>query len=894
MRPVILLLFAATAVHALEATASEGDLIFARSVYPMLKAKCLACHGEDPKKIKGGLRLDSREALLIGGDNGPSLVPGVPQRSPLFVAVTWSDPDLEMPPKENDRLDAKQIATLRRWIELGAPWVDHERRQSLAATAAAASGRVVLTSVGGQSSDWAARGYKPEDLWSFRPLMPVDIPATVAGRPVHGIDHLIDRRLAEREITALGAADRRTLIRRATYDLTGLPPTPEEVAAFLADERTDAWERLIERLLASPHYGEHWGTQWLDVVRYADSSGFANDYPRPHAWRYRDYVIRAFNDDKPYDRFIREQIAGDELSDDPEHLIATGFLRSGPWEHTSMSVAAVTRQLFLDDVTNSVGLTFLGHELRCAQCHDHKFDPIPTRDYYRIQAAFAPVQFAERPAAWLAHENTTDLATGRERLDRLIAKSGKVRGLETLPKTEWPVAEFDPDAAKRGQRRVNKKREEYLRFFRAAYEPYAHTVYTGPERTLGSADARWQVPAAAKRDGALPSVRILPGGSLEAAADVVTPGALAVVAALRAVDDPVAAVDLPQSRDGRRLALAEWMVSAQNPLTARVMVNRIWQGHFARGLAGNPNNFGAMGAKPTHPELLDWLAARFISSGWSIKSMHRLIMTSAAYRRSSAGLPADQAAKDTDGSSYARFLPRRMTAEEVRDSLLAVSGELNRTMGGVPARPELNLEVALQPRQVMGGVAMAYEPDPTPAQRHRRTIYTERIRTLRDPLLEVFNQPNLDISSERRDASTIAPQAFSLFNSEQVFDRAVALAVRLTAASAEPAEQVRAAFRLLYGRDAQDGELERCLHHLDQRTAAHQQMTITPPVRPTRVVRTMIDEETGVEFYWVEDLTIYRDRFVPDRHVSEVPPTTRALADLCLVLINSNEFLFLY
>jgi hypothetical protein len=400
----------------------------------MLQAKCIACHGEDPKKIKGKLWLDTREAMLKGGENGSVLVPGNAEKSPLFVAVTWSDPDLEMPPKENDRLNSQQIAALKRWIELGAPWVGEQRRTELMISTPSDANRVQLIQVGGQSSDWAARGYQAEDLWSFQPLRTAQIPETKTGKPAHAVDAFINQGLKKSAINPLAEADRLTLIRRATFDLTGLPPTPEDIDAFTMDTRPDAWERLIERLLASPRYGEKWASHWLDVVRYADSSGFANDYPRPHAWRYRDYVVRAFNSDKPYDQFVREQLAGDEIDAyNPELVIATGYLRTGPWEHTAMSVAAVTRQLFLDDVTNSVGLTFLGHELRCAQCHDHKFDPIPTRDYYRIQSAFAPVQFADRDAAWLPEENKNGFVEQHERLKNMQSKAGNVRSIKTLP-----------------------------------------------------------------------------------------------------------------------------------------------------------------------------------------------------------------------------------------------------------------------------------------------------------------------------------------------------------------------------------------------------------------------------------------------------------------------------
>ena len=360
--------------------------------------------------------------MLAGGESGaPALVPGNPEQSPLWIAVRWSDPDLEMPPKENDRLNERQIESLRNWIAAGAPWPNADRRALLSLEAWDYGAGVQVPTSGGLTSEWSNRRYRPEDLWAFQPVERPRIPweSLEAGIEGHPIDAFIARKLGEKGLTGAEPADAGTLLRRVTYGLTGLPPTPEDAAEFLTDSRPDAYRQRIEKLLDSPHYGEKWGQHWLDVVRYADSDGYANDYERANAWRYRDYVIRSFNEDKPYDQFLIEQIAGDELDPtDPEMLIAAGFLRMGPWEHTGMSVAAETRQLFLDDVTNSVGETFMSLPLRCASCHDHKFDPIPTRDYYQIQAVFAPVQFASRPAPYTSEENVDQFDTGQQRLQR--------------------------------------------------------------------------------------------------------------------------------------------------------------------------------------------------------------------------------------------------------------------------------------------------------------------------------------------------------------------------------------------------------------------------------------------------------------------------------------------
>ncbi|MCH2586708.1 MAG: DUF1549 and DUF1553 domain-containing protein, partial [Planctomycetes bacterium] len=429
-------------------------------------------------------------------------------------------------------------------------------------------------------------------------------------------------------------ADPATLIRRAAYNLTGLPPSPKEVDDFLADWKKDpgeAWKALVERLLESPHYGEQMARHWLDVARYADSAGFSNDYPRPHAWRYRDYVIRSFNADKPYDQFIREQLAGDEIKPgDPDHLIATGFLRMGPWEHTSMSVAVVTRQQYLDDIVNSVGVTFLGNELRCAKCHDHKFDPVPTKDYYRMQAIFASVQFWHRRVPYQPQENRRGLGEGKTRYEKL-AKEQSIRSLLSIPEKERPVRDFDRDTEKKGHNKVRKKRSQQLQHELTRYRPLAFSVYSGPDIARNSQQAiHWMPPGNKRKNAKAPEVRILTGGSLETPGEPVKPGVLSF---LSGSEEGSAVTD---ATGGRRAKLANWIASKKNPLTARVIVNRVWQWRFDRALAANPNNFGSKGARPSHPQLLDWLASEFISGGWSFKKLDRLILSSAAWQRAAS------------------------------------------------------------------------------------------------------------------------------------------------------------------------------------------------------------------------------------------------------------------
>jgi mono/diheme cytochrome c family protein len=676
---------------------SRSEALFRGKVRLLLKTKCLACHGDDPNDLKGGYDLRKRDAALKGGDSGePAVVPGKPEHSPLYVAVTRKDDALVMPPKENDKLTADEVELIRQWILLGAAWSEKPER----ADWNDADGVPVVTS-GGRSDDWTNRRYKPEDLWAWQPLRKPQVPKRHGAQTEHinPVDAFIAAKLSERSIERTAEpADRRTLIRRATFDLTGLPPTPEEVEAFVNDNSPQAYERLIDRLLAGDHYGEQMARHWLDVVRYADTSGFSNDYERPNAWRYRDYVVRSFNGDKPFDRFVVEQIAGDELDEnDPEQLIAAGFLRMGPWEHTGMTVAAVTRQQYLDDITHSIGVSFLGQGLRCAACHDHKFDPVPTKDYYRIQAVFATTYFTEREAPFLPEENISGFDAGREASRRRL-QAAKETLAAVKEKNETALAEYlkergvkkfadlpKEDRKRRDTfgltkteltiRKVNDKRVQFFERELRRYEPLAFSVYSGASNDYFSPKLVNPIPK--QQPDVLPVVYILPGGSLESPADAVSPGMLSAMSGFATQDAKAAATEgFPDTVSGRRLALARWIASPDNTLTARVIVNRVWQWHFGTGLVRTPNNFGKMGAKPSHPELLDWLATWFIDNGWSLKKLHRLIVTSATYRQS--GLhPEMEKLREIDSRNelLAYFPSRRLAAEEIRDGLLAVTGD---------------------------------------------------------------------------------------------------------------------------------------------------------------------------------------------------------------------------
>jgi hypothetical protein len=935
---------AAWAIDAAAGAAADAETLFVRRIEPLLTAKCAACHGADAGKIEGGLSLASGTAASAGGDSGTrAIVPGRPDESPFFLAAAREHDDWSpMPPKEAERLTAEELGWVREWIAAGATWPTTERKQEIMAAHAdawSAEDGVPVRTSGGLSDVWTGRRYKPEALWAYRPVVKPDVPAAPAG--TQPIDAFIAARLPA-GLTVAPPADRRTLLRRVTFDLTGLPPTPEETAAFVDDRRGDdvAFSDVVERLLASPHHGERMAQHWLDVVRYADSSGFANDYERGNAWRYRDWVVRAFNDDMPFDRFVRDQIAGDEIDPaDPSRIVATGFLRMGPWELTGMEVAKVARQRFLDDVTNSVGETFLAHSLQCARCHDHKFDPVPTRDYYSIQSVFATTQLAEREAAFLPTENTAGFAEAgyleRARADHVatlvrldaamlaaadawfdeqgrdparwreavaaaagakpnggvFAKARDIMLDKGVPEPEFPPRFIGLEPAEIGLERVARKGLERLGWEFDRYQPIALAVYSG--RTLQlqmkTVFKPLRMPADRMTRGDLEETCILGGGDPFSPMQPVAPGVLSAAAGAEAHV-------IPAEIEGRRRAFAEWVADPSNPLTPRVIVNRVWMWHFGEPLAGNPNNFGGTGKRPTHPELLDWLAAMFVEDGWSLKALHRRILASAAYRRGPTHAdPAALASLDPQGTSLAVFRPRRLSAEELRDAMLAATGELNPALGGIPVRPEINAEAALQPRQVMGTFAAAWTPNPLPADRHRRSLYALKLRGLVDPALEIFNTPAPDFSCERRDASTVTPQVFALFNSSSGLGRALALAGRGIREAAGHGDEavIDRCFALVLGRPPGLEERTACLAHWREMEAIESRADYRAEPMPLEIRRDAIEENTGEPFSFTERLHSHAD-FVPDLRPGDCDARTRALADVCLVLFNTNEFAYVY
>lgn len=588
--------------------------------------------------------------------------------------------------------------------------------------------------------------------WAFQPRRNPE-PPKVAGAPA-AVDAFVRAALTSQGLKPAPPADRRTLIRRVTYDLTGLPPTPAEIDAFLNDQSPRAYEKLVDRLLASPRYGERWGQHWLDVVRFAETDGFEYDTHRPDAWRYRDYVIRAFNDDKPYNQFVREQLAGDEMSRiDEEKRIAAGFNRLGPLrKNAGNQEVASSRNEVLTEMTNIVGSAFLGLTLGCARCHDHKFDPIRHTDYYRMQAYFAATHPEDVPLT-----SAEEQAAHKKRIEAIDQE------IKALKKRMEDSGATRVEIAKAVADMEDRKPQPLPSLFSVTADPKQitpiHVLARGEYRNRGAAVHARTLGVLLPEDGSLP--------------------------------------ELPPDTPNPRSKLADWIVSPDNPLTARVIVNRIWAHHFGRGIVATPNDFGRMGGRPSHPELLDYLANRFIEGGWRMKPLHREILLTATYRQSYR-TPHERIAREKDPQNIYlwRFERRRLQAEEIRDSALAISGVLNPQMGGpsviTPADEEL-VQLLYKPSQ--------WKVHPDEKQHDRRSIYLIAKRNLRLPLMEVFDAPDFQISCPKRESSTHAPQALELLNGAFTTRAAKSLAERLRReAGPDPRAQADLAYRLAAGR----------------------------------------------------------------------------------------------
>lgn len=876
---------------------AAAPLTFEADVRPIFKAHCFHCHGEGGK-TKGDVDLRLRRHFV--GDDPPSdlgseSTPNAPESEPpvlagrpdasLLLAVVRSG---EMP-KEGKSLTADEIATIENWIAQGAPTAREEPAEV--------------------PDVWITE--EERAFWAFQPIVrpPVPAPASAESDRVRTpVDGFLLERLRAAGLPGFAPdADRPTLLRRLALDLTGLPPTPDEIAAFLADESPDAWERQVDRLLASPHYGERWARHWLDVAGYADSNGGSEeDSPRPHAWRYRDYVIRALNDDKPWDAFIVEQLAGDELasvhadsaaasaSTDPrtaELLAATGFLRLAP-DPTGDNPPDpnLARNQVVADSLHVMAKAFLGLTLDCARCHDHRYDPIPQRDYYRLRAVFEPA------FDWKGWRNPAQrLVSLYTEADRAAAAACEAR-----------AAVFDRDAADLDACFKHDIFEQRVRSLPEGLQPTARQVRATPpnERTpeqqqflkehpevnvdAGSldlfdrpafdmvqavrakaAEARNAKPpepfvmGVNERAGQVPVTQVFHRGDHDQPMDAVTPGELTV---LGGNEPPVIPEDDEAlATSGRRLAYARWLASGRHPLTARVLVNRFWMHHFGRGLVATPGDFGRLGQRPTHPDLLDWLAAEFVEGAggagrpWSLKALHRLIVTSTAYRQASE----HDASRDADPDNHllGRFPLHRLDAEAIRDAMLSAAGILETTPFGEPVPVGLDLSGRVTPgRQIINVNGESVGVDPVGDGARRRSVYLETRRKFPVTALEVFDAPVMSPNCDQRAVSTVAPQALFMLNDTFAAAAATALATRVR--GERPGDlrgQVSLAWELACARPISAPLLDRTLAFLAEQT---------------------------------ETLRAFHTQNPPGEGKPAPDPALEALASACQAILSGNAFLY--
>ncbi len=749
-----------------DVVADEQMRFFESEVRPLLAEKCWGCHNEE--KQKGELRLDSLSAMLSGGESGPAIVPGKPDESTLIAAIRYES--LEMPPA--GQLNELQIAVLTKWISLGAPWPE-----------------------GGASPIATRDRFSDEDRgwWAFQPVTRPAVPQTNnASWPRNEIDHFVLQSLQSAGLTPAPQADRVALVRRLYFDVTGLPPTPEQVAEFVRDPSPDAYEMLVDKLLNSRGYGERAARLWLDLVRYADSDGYRADGFRDNAWRYRDYVIESFNQDKPYDRFVQEQIAGDELfPDDVDAQVALGYLRHWVYEW-NIRDAPGQRRTILEDVTDTTADVFMGLGLQCAKCHNHKFDPLLQKDYFRLQAYFAPMLPVEVTVATtdeLAAYNVAKRAWD----ENTAAIRDEIAKLEAPYRATLKNKAIDrfPDEIQVMARKAHAERSPYEVQIAYLVWRQVEAEYNGLEGAMKSEDKDRVLEL--KR--ALESLKDLEPKPLPTAMGIADVGMTAPPTFIEKrpdeqiepgipsiLDDQPAAVhaiDGANPSTGRRTALANWLTDPRNPLTTRVIVNRIWQSHFGRGLAANASDFGKLGEAPTHPELLDWLTSQFIVDGWSVKSLHRRILNSATYRQST--LHPDYAelhTVDPLNRYYWRGDTRRLQAEQIRDAVLTVTGQLDSRKGGPSVMSDGN----------------------------SRTIYTRVMRNSPDELLDSFDLPLFFSSNASRNTTTTPVQSLLLINSELMLGHARKLAKLVGSLSEELPTQLTAAWIRVYGRTPTDIE----------------------------------------------------------------------------------------
>jgi hypothetical protein len=743
------------ALHIMAAPLSDEDRVefFEKRIRPVLNDRCFECHGSE--KVKGGLRLDTHEGLLKGGDSGPAMISGIPEKSLLIKAIRYQDKDLQMPPKH--RIEPEQVANLEAWIRMGAP-------------DPGTKGIMAPPSAGGQH-------------WAFQPLKTANPPATRNKRwVVNDIDAFVLARLESKNLLPSPDAEKRALLRRVTYDLTGLPPTPAEVEAFLHDRSPTAFEAVVERLLASPRYGERWGRYWLDLARYSDTAGENADYPIPQAYKYRNYVIEAFNRDKPYDRFIREQIAGDLLphsseQEKREHIIATGFLAMA----RRFSVDPDTAQyLTIEDAIDTMSKSVMGLSMSCARCHDHKFDPIPTRDYYALYGIFQSTRFPfpgsenkkrqrdfvplipDEQAREITLKYSTELLQADAQIGQLEEEEKKLEGLEG-----------------QGKGPANKKSKpgkDFAKLIGQAKKQRSRLIENPPIFDSAYAVA----------EGKPGNARIQKRGE---------PGNLGTEVP-RHFLSVLGGQTLPAGNKGSgRLELADWLVASTNPLTARVAVNRLWQHHFGKGLVQTASDFGLRGRPPTHPELLDYLAGRFIQNGWSMKALHKQILLSHTYQQESSDNPAGLAT-DPANEYLWKYNRQRLDAEALRDSLLALANDLDLSEGGPHPFPK---EGTWNYTQHNAFTALY--------NTRQRSIYVMQQRIRKHPFFAVFDGADPNASTAERPVSTTPLQALFFMNDRFAHEQAEQFAERLLIEYPGPSERTRALYEWTFSRPPRREEL---------------------------------------------------------------------------------------
>ena len=759
---------------------AEGVEFFEKKVRPVLVKHCYECHSAGAKKLKGELRLDTREGVLKGGASGAAVVPGDPAKSLLVQVVKHAEGVAAMPPKE--KLPPEVIADLEAWVKMGAPGPRE-------------GGKATTT----QRLDLE----KAKEFWSFKPVSRPSVPEIRNHKSEirNEIDAFIFAKLAEKGLKPAPPAGRRTLIRRATYDLTGLPPTPEEIDAFLKDDSPGAFAKVVDRLLASSAYGERWGRHWMDVIRYADTAGDNSDYPVPQMYRYRNWIIDAFNRDMPYDEFIRQQIAGDLMpyrdeADRQAKLIATGYLantkRFGSYED-----ARYPWYLTYEDQIDNLGRTFLALTINCARCHDHKFDPISQHDYYALYGFFSSTRYP-RPGIELdkVQRDFVPLAPPEE----LARYAAATRGDTDRIKRDIKAAEAEKSAldGKLGEARRASDKDAVAKYMKQADQAAVKLKVAKKEWENFAAQAPFET-AYAVAEGMTEGERKVGNACVQIKGDPERLGPEVP----RRFPEVLGGQTLPADEKGSgRLHLANWLADSKNPLAARVMVNRIWQYHFGKGLVATASNFGLLGQRPTHPELLDWLAAEFVAKEWSMKAMHRLIMMSRTYQQSSRDDEANAKIGAANDSLW-KYPRRRLDAESIRDTLLAVGGNLDRTPGGEHPFPDPKTWNFTQ-----------HNPFKAVYETNRRSVYVMTQRFQRHPFFGQFDGADTNASTERRVTSTTPLQALYLMNDPFVHAQAKTFAERILREAKDDTARIERAYLLLYGRPPSADEVSAAKEYL--------------------------------------------------------------------------------